>query len=49
MELPGIVGNLRIEGESLPLAWKWLELAGLVGVGKATSLGFGRFSLRANP
>lgn len=46
MDLPGVVGEMHLTGDGLELAWPWLTWAGLLGIGKASSLGFGRYDLQ---
>ena len=46
MNLPGLTGTLVLEGE-LEGLWPWLALGEWVQMGKGTSMGFGRYRLRA--
>lgn len=46
MALPGVVGRLALRGD-LAGVWPWLALGEWVQVGKGTSMGFGRYRLRA--
>jgi hypothetical protein len=46
MDLPGLVGRVVLRGDLSGL-WPWLALGEWVQVGKGTSMGFGRYRLRA--
>jgi len=46
MDLPGLMGRIVLRGD-LSRLWPWLALGEWVQVGKGTSMGFGRYRLRA--
>ncbi len=46
MVWPGVVGRWRMAGPALPSWWPWLRLGARLHVGKATTFGFGRYTLR---
>jgi CRISPR/Cas system endoribonuclease Cas6 (RAMP superfamily) len=42
MTWPGLVGTLSLAGPGLATAWPLLQFAEAVGLGKATTFGFGQ-------